>query len=89
MSFGPLNSDGGERRLNVLISRAKLRCEVSHRSPGRHRSVEVQRKGRCGTQDVPLLRADRKARNCGRDGPKRRFGFEEQVAARLTASVMM
>lgn len=28
MSFGPLNSEGGERRLNVLISRAKLRCEV-------------------------------------------------------------
>lgn len=28
MSFGPLNNDGGERRLNVLITRAKLRCEV-------------------------------------------------------------
>lgn len=28
MSFGPLSSEGGERRLNVLISRAKLRCEV-------------------------------------------------------------
>lgn len=28
MSFGPLNLDGGERRLNVLISRAKHRCEV-------------------------------------------------------------
>jgi len=28
MSFGPLNGDGGERRLNVLITRAKLRCEV-------------------------------------------------------------
>lgn len=28
MSFGPLNSEGGERRLNVLITRAKLRCEV-------------------------------------------------------------
>jgi very-short-patch-repair endonuclease len=27
-SFGPLNSEGGERRLNVLISRAKRRCEV-------------------------------------------------------------
>lgn len=26
--FGPLSSEGGERRLNVLISRAKLRCEV-------------------------------------------------------------
>jgi len=28
MSFGPLNRDGGERRLNVLISRARYRCEV-------------------------------------------------------------
>jgi very-short-patch-repair endonuclease len=28
MSFGPLGKDGGERRLNVLISRAKRRCEV-------------------------------------------------------------
>jgi very-short-patch-repair endonuclease/DNA polymerase III delta prime subunit len=28
MSFGPLNRDGGERRLNVLISRARLAMEV-------------------------------------------------------------
>lgn len=28
MSFGPLNNEGGERRLNVLITRAKFRCEV-------------------------------------------------------------
>ena len=28
MNFGPLNGDGGERRLNVLITRAKQRCEV-------------------------------------------------------------
>ncbi|WP_240410042.1 DUF3320 domain-containing protein [Flavisolibacter nicotianae] len=28
MSFGPLNNDGGEKRLNVLITRAKQRCEV-------------------------------------------------------------
>ncbi len=28
MNFGPLNNDGGERRLNVLITRAKMRCEV-------------------------------------------------------------
>jgi very-short-patch-repair endonuclease/DNA polymerase III delta prime subunit len=27
-SFGPINIEGGERRLNVLISRARLRCEV-------------------------------------------------------------
>lgn len=28
MSFGPINSEGGERRLNVLFSRARVRCEV-------------------------------------------------------------
>lgn len=28
MSFGPLNREGGHRRLNVLISRARKRCEV-------------------------------------------------------------
>jgi hypothetical protein len=28
MRFGPLANEGGERRLNVLISRAKSRCEV-------------------------------------------------------------
>ncbi len=28
MNFGPLNNAGGERRLNVLISRARKRCEV-------------------------------------------------------------
>ena len=28
MNFGPLNQVGGERRLNVLITRARRRCEV-------------------------------------------------------------
>ena len=28
MNFGPLSSEGGERRLNVLITRARERCEV-------------------------------------------------------------
>ena len=28
MSFGPVNKDGGERRLNVLFSRARARCDV-------------------------------------------------------------
>lgn len=28
MRFGPVNSDGGERRLNVLFSRSRIRCEV-------------------------------------------------------------
>ncbi|MBK1617666.1 hypothetical protein CKO42_04205 [Lamprobacter modestohalophilus] len=28
MNFGPVNTDGGERRLNVLFSRARIRCQV-------------------------------------------------------------
>ena len=28
MNFGPLNHDGGQKRLNVLITRARRRCEV-------------------------------------------------------------
>jgi hypothetical protein len=28
MSFGPVNGEGGGRRLNVLFSRARVRCEV-------------------------------------------------------------
>jgi very-short-patch-repair endonuclease len=28
MNFGPLNQNGGERRLNVLITRARWRCEI-------------------------------------------------------------
>lgn len=30
MNFGPVNHEGGWRRLNVLITRAKFRCEVFH-----------------------------------------------------------
>jgi hypothetical protein len=28
MSFGPINSEGGERRLNVLFSRSRIACQV-------------------------------------------------------------
>lgn len=28
MNFGPINQDGGERRLNVLTTRARQRCEI-------------------------------------------------------------
>ena len=28
MNFGPINQEGGERRLNVLITRARQRCEI-------------------------------------------------------------
>ncbi len=28
MAFGPISSEGGERRLNVLFTRARARCEI-------------------------------------------------------------
>jgi hypothetical protein len=48
LNFGPLNTDGGERRLNVLITRARVRCEVftnltaDDLDPSRTRSLGVR-----------------------------------------------
>ena len=41
MNFGPLNNDGGERRLNVLITRARERCVVF--SSIRGEDIDLQR----------------------------------------------
>lgn len=46
MSFGPVNADGGERRLNVLFTRARIRCEVfASFDPG---DIDVSRTAREG-----------------------------------------
>ena len=86
MSFGPLNSDGGERRLNVLISRAKLRCEVFSSITGD--DIDLSRtKGR-GVAALKLFLTFAQtgklgiATETGRDADS---VFEEQVASRLTA----
>jgi very-short-patch-repair endonuclease len=63
-NFGPINSDGGERRLNVLISRARERCEVfspisaddidvSSRKPGTVALREFLQYAEKGYFDVP------------------------------------
>jgi hypothetical protein len=45
-SFGPVNLEGGERRLNVLFTRARLRCEVfASFDPG---DLDVSRSAREG-----------------------------------------
>jgi hypothetical protein len=51
MNFGPLNGEGGERRLNVLITRARLRCEVFTNL----RSSDLDR-GRATARGVASLR---------------------------------
>lgn len=46
MSFGPVNGEGGERRLNVLFSRARVRCEVfASFDPGDIDPGRVKREG--------------------------------------------
>ncbi|GLH81654.1 hypothetical protein SSBR45G_65630 [Bradyrhizobium sp. SSBR45G] len=86
MSFGPLNSDGGERRLNVLISRAKLRCEVFSSISGD--DIDLSRaKGR----GIAALKTFLTFAQTGQLGLAQETGrdpdsvFEEQVAAKLGA----
>ena len=84
MSFGPVNRAGGERRLNVLFSRARKRCEVfttlcaddiddgRNSSGGVHALKSFLRYAESGYMDVPVA--------TGRppDSP-----FEEQVLREL------
>lgn len=67
MNFGPVNKTGGERRLNVLITRARARCEVfSNIKSSDIRAAETQSIGvhtlktflhfaETGQLDVPAL----------------------------------
>ncbi len=62
MRFGPLGADGGERRLNVLISRAKRRCEVYASITDEDIDLErAKGTGRARLQAVPALRPHRTA----------------------------
>ncbi|MGY3450093.1 very-short-patch-repair endonuclease [Bradyrhizobium sp. USDA 4353] len=86
MSFGPLNSDGGERRLNVLISRAKLRCEVFSSITGD--DIDLSRAKGHG---IAALKTFLTFAQTGQLGIAQETGrdpdsvFEEQVAAKLRA----
>ncbi|MEZ0472670.1 DUF3320 domain-containing protein [Luteimonas salinilitoris] len=84
MNFGPLNKDGGERRLNVLISRAKSRCEIF--SSITDDDIDVERaKGR-GTAAFKLFLHYARTGNLmiARETSSQRQGvFKEEVAAAL------
>jgi len=81
MSFGPVNLEGGERRLNVLFTRARIRCEVfASFDPG---DIDVSRSKSDGVRILKrfldfangtYLSAD-SASDTGADSP-----FEEDVA---------
>lgn len=86
MRFGPLGAQGGERRLNVLISRAKLRCEVF--SSITDDDIDLERARGVGVVAFKLfLRFARTGRMdlAGADAAGVPDVFESQVAAGLRA----
>lgn len=84
-AFGPLSGEGGERRLNVLISRAKLRCEVFCNFRGADIDLE-----RTQARGVAALKMFLSFAETGRFDAQDSDGahdsdFEHQVAERLRA----
>ncbi len=85
-SFGPLNLDGGERRLNVLISRAKHRCVVFCNFV--HHDLDLQRSQSRGVRTLKTFLKYAETREL--DTPRPVGGdpespFEEAVLAALLA----
>ena len=84
MNFGPLNWDGGERRLNVLITRARRRCEVFTNLTAE--DIDLSRSDARGVQALKTYLAY--AQHGATDGPGRANGdvdspFENSVSAAL------
>lgn len=86
MGFGPLSNEGGERRFNVLISRARRRCEVF--SPITDEDIDLERGRSRGTAGLKLyLHFARTGKLDLAESTDRGFDslFEEQVARALRA----
>ncbi|ESQ90170.1 DNA helicase [Asticcacaulis sp. AC460] len=84
-AFGPLSAEGGERRLNVLISRAKLRCEVFCNFSGA--DIDLERTPARGVAALKLFLtfAETGRFDAGDTGTSSHDSvFEEEVARRLT-----
>ena len=86
MRFGPLGSQGGERRLNVLISRAKRRCEVF--ASITDEDIDLERAKGVGVLAFKLFLQYARTGRLSMSMPSGRpmdSIFEEQVAAALQA----
>lgn len=86
MRFGPLGSQGGERRLNVLISRAKRRCEVF--ASITDEDIDLERAKGVGVLAFKLFLQYARTGRLSMSTPSGRpmdSVFEEQVASALQA----
>jgi very-short-patch-repair endonuclease len=85
-AFGPLSGEGGERRLNVLISRAKLRCEVFCNFTGA--DIDLERTRARGVAALKLFLTFAETGHFGLgepSGAEFESEFEIQVCERLQA----
>ncbi len=84
MSFGPVNSDGGERRLNVLFSRARVRCDVfASFEPG---DIDLSRTSKDGPRILKRYLEYAKTGQLGQSLPTSGSAdspFEEDVASEI------
>jgi hypothetical protein len=86
MTFGPVNSEGGERRLNVLFSRARVRCEVfASFDPGDIDSSRVAREGPRVLKRFLDYAKTGIMENSAPTGLEADSPFEEDVAAVITS----
>ncbi|CAN5713668.1 hypothetical protein BH11PSE3_BH11PSE3_26310 [soil metagenome] len=86
-AFGPLSGEGGERRLNVLISRAKLRCEVFCNFTGA--DIDLERSRARGVSALKLFLTFAETGHFGlgeATGADFDSEFEIQVCERLQAA---
>ena len=82
--FGPLSQEGGERRLNVLISRAKLRCEIFANFTGD--DIDPERTSARGVLGLKQYLAYAAHGDPGADAASADAGgFEDLLAATLRA----
>lgn len=85
MNFGPLNNEGGERRLNVLITRAKMRCEVFTNITSE--DIKVSESARFGIRALKSFLYFAQYAKFDRSEaiiPNEIRPFEEEIAAQLT-----
>jgi very-short-patch-repair endonuclease len=86
MGFGPLSAQGGERRLNVLISRARRRCEIFSSISGA--DIDLSRTQSIGVRVLKTFLQYAETGNLERSEMGQRAvdsDFEEDVAASLAA----
>ena len=86
MNFGPLNGEGGERRLNVLITRARVRCLVFTNLLADE--IDVTRTRARGVHALKSFLAyaqSGRLEGTGREGSATGDAFEEVVRAALAA----